>query len=224
MVKEISKSVEDLVNSIDNTIELAYNTALMRSDTCATKWARVGKPLASDVGEEFYVSGLEPNEWLKAGNNELNGTYYLPRPYFISGTKIATNREWTLATPNLLEKTPIIWLLYDLEYKNYGRGNTLDWETNIRLFFLDETDVSNYYTKDHTDNVVIPMSLLAEEFIKVVEEDRNFLTLEEYDVINFTRFGTEQENGYFQNILDANLSGVELRIKLSKYKDTTCKC
>ena len=224
MVKEISKSVEDLVNSIDNTIELAYNTALMRSDTCATKWARVGKPLASDVGEEFYVSGIEPNEWLKAGSNELNGTYYLPRPYFISGTKIATNREWTIATPNLLEKTPIIWLLYDLEYKNYGRGNTLDWETNIRLFFLDETDVSNYYTKDHTDNVVIPMSLLAEEFIKVVEEDRNFLTLEEYDVINFTRFGTEQENGYFQNILDANLSGVELRIKLSKYKDTTCKC
>lgn len=224
MVKEISKSVEDLVNSIDNTIELAYNTALMRSDTCATKWARVGKPLASDVGEEFYLSGIEPNEWVKAGENELNGTYYLPRPYFISGTKIATNREWTIATPNLLEKTPIIWLLYDLEYKNYGRGNTLDWETNIRLFFLDETDVSNYYTKDHTDNVVIPMSLLAEEFIKVVEEDRNFLTIEEYDVINFTRFGTEQENGYFQNILDANLSGVELRIKLSKYKNTTCKC
>mgnify|MGYP003624289582 CR=1 FL=1 len=224
MVKEISKSIEDLVNSIDNTIELAYNTALMRSNTCATKWARVGKPLASDVGEEFYLSGIEPNEWLKAGDNELNGTYYLPRPYFISGTKIATNREWTIATPNLLEKTPIVWLLYDLEYKNYGRGNTLDWETNIRLFFLDETDVSNYYTKDHTDNVVIPMSLLAEEFIKVVEEDRNFLTVEEYDVINFTRFGTEQENGYFQNILDANLSGVELRIKLSKYKDTTCKC
>lgn len=224
MVKEISKSVEDLVNSIDNTIELAYNTALMRSDTCATKWARVGKPLASDVGEEFYLTGVEADEWVKAGSNELSGTYYLPRPYFISGTKIATNREWTIATPNLLEKTPIIWLLYDLEYKNYGRGNTLDWETNIRLFFLDETDVSNYYTKDHTDNVVIPMSLLAEEFIKVVEEDRNFLTLEEYDVINFTRFGTEQENGYFQNILDANLSGVELRIKLSKYKDTTCKC
>ena len=68
------------------------------------------------------------------------------------------------------------------------------------------------------------MSLLAEEFIKVVEEDRNFLTLEEYDVINFTRFGAEQENGYFKNILDANLSGVELRIKLSKYKNTTSKC
>ena len=68
------------------------------------------------------------------------------------------------------------------------------------------------------------MSLLAEEFVKVIENDRQFLTLEEYDVINFTRFGTEQENGYFQNILDANLSGVELRIKLSKYKDTTCKC
>ena len=224
MVKEISKSVEDLINSIDNTINVVYNSALLRSDTCATKWARVGKPLASDVGEEYYLSGIEPNEWVKAGENELDGTYYLPKPYFIGGTKIATNREWTLVTPNLLEKTPIIWLLYDLEYKNYGRGNTLDWETNIRLFFLDETDVSNYYTKDHTDNVVIPMSLLAEEFIKVVEEDRNFLTLEEYDVINFTRFGAEQENGYFKNILDANLSGVELRIKLSKYKNTTCKC
>ena len=221
MVKEISKSVEDLINSIDNTISVVYDSALMRSNTCLTKWARVGKPIASDIGDEFYLSGVEPNEWIQAGENELNGIYYLPRPYFIAGTKIASNREWTLATPNLLEKTPIVWLLYDLEYKNYGRANTLDWESDIRLFFLDETDVTNYYTKDHTDNVVIPMSLLAEEFVKVIENDRQFLTLEEYDVINFTRFGTEQENGYFQNILDAYLSGVELRIKLSKYKDTT---
>jgi hypothetical protein len=47
--------------------------------------------------------------------------------------------------------------------------------------------------------------------------------LDTYEIVNFTRFGTEQSNGYFQNILDANLSGVELRIKLTKYKQN-CKC
>jgi hypothetical protein len=39
----------------------------------------------------------------------------------------------------------------------------------------------------------------------------------------FSRFGVEQENGMFQNILDANLSGVELNLSLTKFK-ANCKC
>ena len=225
MIKEISNTIEALVRSIDSTISLTYSPGSERSNTCLSKWARVGKTIVSETAQEYTVTEIDPNEWLKTtDNDQVTGTFYLPSPYFIGGTRLATNREWTIKTPNLTEKTPIVWLLHDIEYKTFGRSNVLDYETDLRIFFLDETDITNYYTKDHTDNVVIPMSLLAEEFIKVVEADRNFLTLEEWTVINFTRFGTERENGMFQNILDANLSGVELRIKLSKYKDTLCKC
>ena len=67
------------------------------------------------------------------------------------------------------------------------------------------------------------MSRLADLFIQAVNKDRQYLTLDQYELINFTRFGTEDTKGYIQNILDANLSGVELRISLTKYKEN-CKC
>jgi hypothetical protein len=67
------------------------------------------------------------------------------------------------------------------------------------------------------------MERLCDEFIKVVEANRNYQTIENYDIITFSRFGVERDNGMFQNVLDANLSGVELRITLTKYKEN-CKC
>jgi hypothetical protein len=67
------------------------------------------------------------------------------------------------------------------------------------------------------------MERLALEFIKQIENNRNFQTIDQYDIVTFSRFGVERENGMFQNVLDANLSGVELRITLTKFKEN-CKC
>lgn len=67
------------------------------------------------------------------------------------------------------------------------------------------------------------MTKLADEFIKVVRNNRQYQRVDEWEIVEFSRFGSEQENGYFKNILDANLSGVELRITLRKYKEN-CKC
>ena len=114
--------------------------------------------------------------------------------------------------------------MHDLRYFKYGRESVFDWESDVRIFFLDETDITNYYTKDHISNVVEPMTELALLFINAVNSDRKYLTIDQYEIINFTRFGNEQENGYFQNILDANLSGVELRIKLTRYKENCKNC
>ena len=47
---------------------------------------------------------------------------------------------------------------------------------------------------------------------------------DKYDLKNFTRFGTESNNGFTANIIDADLTGVELRISLPIYKLSDCKC
>jgi|TARA_R110001592_G_scaffold87052_4_gene256978 hypothetical protein len=222
MIKEISKSIENVVNSLDNTIEGKYNAANDVIDSCDTKWARAGKPISNDAND-YILTEVDTDEYFKIGDNQLSGLFYIQRPYFLGGTRIAANREWTISTPKLMEKTPIIWLLHDINYKVYGKNDTRDWESALRIFFLDETNIVNYHTKDHTENVVIPMTKLATEFVEKIESDRSFETLLEWEILNFTRFGTENVSGSFQNILDANLSGVELRITLSKYKEN-CKC
>jgi len=221
MTKDVSQAVEYLVNQIDNTIEGLYDPIQQKTFTCDTSYARVGKYVTDPVNGNLLITGIETDEYLVAGN--ANGVLTLASPYFVPGTKISANNEWTKVSNDLTTKTPLVWLLHDVRYTRFGRESVYEWESDLRIFFLDETDIVNYLTKDHIDNVVVPMSKLAEKFIEVVKNDRNYKTLDTYEIINFTRFGTEQSNGYFQNILDANLSGVELRIKLTKYKEN-CKC
>jgi len=91
------------------------------------------------------------------------------------------------------------------------------------LFFLDETDPSQYYTKDHREQVVKPMQKLMDEFLRVIEANRKYKTVENFTYKTFSRFGVENDKGVLQNVLDANLSGVALELNLSRYKEN-CKC
>jgi len=136
---------------------------------------------------------------------------------------MATNKEWTLAEKNLTKKTPLIWLLGSITSERFGRESTIQFEADLRLFFLDETDIVNYYTSNHISNVVYPMEQLVDEFLETIKRDRNFGTIESWEIIDFARFGVENEQGMIKNILDANLSGVELRLTLKKYKEN-CNC
>ena len=224
MINELSTIIGNIVSQMDSTIEGTFDVD--KTLTCDSKWARVGKRVTNSDGDEFLLTEVDFDNYLVGENRDLidlNGTINLPTPFFIHGTKKATNREWTILSNDVTAKTPIIWLLGSLNYKQFGRESTIDIESSVRIFFLDETDVANYYTADHITNVVYPMEQLAKEFIETINRNRNFKTIEDWEIIEFTRFGVEQENGMFQNILDANLSGVELRITLTKYKEN-CKC
>jgi hypothetical protein len=227
MTSEISNIVKDLVLSIDNTIVGTFDEDSGKTYFCNTKWARIGKQVTDEGGDIYLITDIEPNEWIIAepvnGQNDLNGIVYLPDLYWITGTKLAANMEWTKANKTVMSKTPLIWLVELIRYRKFGRESTIDFESDLRLFFLDETNVTQFYTADHRDNVVYPMEQLVNEFIGVIKANKSFETIENYEVITFSRFGVEQQNGMFKNILDANLSGVELRINLRKYKQN-CKC
>ena len=227
MTNEISNIIKELVLSIDNTIFGTFDEDSGKTFFCNTKWARIGKEITNEGGDIFLITDIEPNEWIIAehvgGANDLDGLIYLPEPYWITGTKLAANMEWTKGNASVLNKTPLIWLVELIRYRKYGRESTVNFESDLRLFFLDETNVTQFYTADHRDNVVYPMEQLVNEFIEVIKANKSFETIENYEVITFSRFGVEQQNGMFKNILDANLSGVELRINLRKYKQN-CKC
>ena len=228
MMKELSVIVGDLISQIDNSVQGKYDASSDRTYICDTKWMRVGKIVTDSSDREYRITEVVDDEYCTSkpkvsSSPPLDGKIYLPAPFYISGTKLATNREWTLSTNDLREKTPLAWLLEIIRISKLGRGESVDFESEIRLFFLDETDVRNYYTKDHRMNVVYPMERLAQQFIETIEKDRSFETLESYDLTTFSRFGMEDEKGIFENILDANLSGVELRVNLRKYK-INCKC
>jgi len=221
VIKDISFQIGEIVAQIDNSLEGVYDALNGVTEVCKTKYARVGKTIQDEMLNVYVISEVEDDTYIKAGT--ANGKLYLNNPYYISGTQIAANREWSIFTDNLENKTPLIWLLNDIRYTQYGRDSTIDWESELRIFFLDETNITDYYSADHVTNVVEPMSELCTLFIQAINKNRKFQTIESYEVKNFTRFGIEEASGYFRNILDANLSGVELQINLVRYKEN-CKC
>lgn len=232
MNTDVAFEVGELVQSIDCTITGEWNTDVLPNVwvSCNLKWARVGKIVIDpETGNSFTIVSIE-NDGLvleplptNPTGQSAGGVLLLPNPFYLSGTKIAANNEWSKVTNSLMAKTPIVWLLELIRFKRYGRESTIDFESELRLFFLDETNVTQYYTSDHRSNVVVPMTQLGDEFLSTLAKNRAFKVIEQSEFITFSRFGVEQDQGVFKNILDANLSGVELRLTLTKYK-SNCKC
>jgi hypothetical protein len=225
---EISEIIRMIAAEIDTTIIGEYNPGTGKTDYCKTKWARVGKTVLDDLGNSYLIDEVLPDVSLQTTQlnvplTPLTGTTFLPSPFFQTGTKLAANMEWTKVLTDLTQKTPLIWLLEIIREQKFGRGDVREFETDLRIFFLDETDPTQFVTQDHRREVVEPMEKLAESFLDVIRSKRVFKTLLDYQIISFSRFGVETDQGVIQNILDANLSGVELQFTLTKYKEN-CKC
>lgn len=225
---EISEIIRGIAAEIDNTILGEYNPTTLKTDYCKTKWARKGKIVLDEVGNPYLIDEVLPDVSLQTTQQSgpitpLTGTTFLPTPFFQTGTKLAANMEWTKVLTDLTQKTPLIWLLEIIREQKFGRGDSREFESDLRVFFLDETDPTQFLTQDHRREVVEPMEQLAESFLDVIRLNRVFKTLVDYQITSFSRFGVETDQGVIQNILDANLSGVELQFTLTKYKEN-CKC
>lgn len=221
---EASEYIDELTEKIDNSL---FGTLIgNKTYVTNTKWARVGKTVLDASNLLYKLTEVITDSYVVAepvGHaNSLSGLFYLDKPFFITGTKLATNREWTLVSNNLKDKTPIIWLLEIIQETGYGKGSSLERDIETKLFFLDETDPAQYYTKDHREQVVKPMQKLMSEFLKVISNDRMYKPIENYKYKTFSRFGVETDSGVTENILDANLSGVALDISLTRYKEKYC--
>ena len=232
MITDVANEVGKIIQAIDCTITGELNVDVLPNvwESCNIKWARVGKIVIDpETGNSFTIVSIVDEGLIleqlpmNPSSGDAGNVLLLPNPFYLSGTKIAANNEWSKVTNSLMAKTPVIWLLELIRFKSYGRESVIDFESDLRLFFVDETNVTQYYTSDHRANVVTPMTQLASEFIDTIGSLREYQTVDQFEIITFSLFGVEQDQGVFKNILDANLSGVELRISLTKYKQN-CKC
>lgn len=229
-MKEVSQIFEQIVNKIDNSINvssLSIAGSVLRIRTCNTKWARAGKTItakdANDSAIEAKILDVVGDTYIDVDNMQVYTDIRLNRPTPMFGTRTATNNEWNLMTSNIIAKTPIIWCLELVNELHYGEESSLERDIEMKVFFLDETDILNYYTKDHRLQVVRPMIGLAHAFKESIDKNALMKKIVNFNVLGFSRFGTESVTGMIENILDANLSGASVQFNLSKYKDG-CKC
>lgn len=142
--------------------------------------------------------------------------------FYLTGTRLAANNEWTRSGADLTAKLPLIWLLETMNERFGGQESSIERSSDLRIFILEETNVREFYTRDHREQVVRPMQELAMELVRVVTNTARFKRPENFQIRSFSRFGVEETKGVVQNILDANLSGVELQLTLDIYKENNC--
>jgi len=224
-MKEFSSLFEEIVDRIDNTLSL-ISISGSQYYVCDVKYARKGKIIygktnnGSNIG--VYITNVNGNI-ITLANNQIVSDLELQKPTCLTGTRMATNIEWTKMSKDIREKTPFIWLLDNFTETEYDDEYSLERDIDCTIFFLDETNIKDFITKDHKKEVVQPMINLSIEFMNAVKKWRIFKTPATQNRQDLTKFGTESQNGFVKNILDANLSGTLLSLKLSKYKDL-CKC
>lgn len=224
--ESISENFKTIVNAIDTTINGIFSIEDGRTYSNNTKWAQIGRFVRDSEDREFKITEVEQNVWIKAepiGHAEnLTGVIQLPQPLLLIGTKTVTNWEWTKKSSNLRAKLPLIWLLETYRYIEFGKGDSRDYEADVRVFFLDETNPKGFTSDDSRKKVVHPVSRLADNFIACVNANTHFKRVVQATKKDYSKFGIETDAGMIKNILDADLGGVELNFTLTAYKGT-CK-
>jgi len=232
-MKDIFDIVKDeIIDKIDLTVKVISVSnvgSVFTIELCDNKWVRVNQYL-NDGTHNWLITAINSNGIITAtkpsGSSNITKRQILTikEPTFMSGTKLAVNSEWLSLTNDMRNKLPLIWLLESIEEQEFGIKSSIERKSKIRVLFLDDNNPKQYLIKDYRKNVVSPMLGLKDSFVDAINKNLIFDYIESWSSKPFTRFGTENENGYLNNILDADLSGVQLDISLPIYKRKECKC
>jgi hypothetical protein len=231
---------QQIFDKLDKTIKVKslepINGKLKMFVCGSVKWARVGKTLrtTTDLTDFSIVSVDYINNFLILDfplNSEgeiiswTGDTGTLNNVYFFIGTPLRTNAEWLSFSNNEMLKIPFIWLVEPTREKTLGVSSIIERESDIRLLLLDNNNSANWLTKNVHENRLGALYNLASEIENVVNENvKWFKQIETIDLKNYTRFGTETPQGFEANIIDADLTGVEMRFTLKVIKQAYCNC
>lgn len=235
-MRDIYDLVQDeIFNNIDNTIKVESITAPSGGNQvvtfCNNKWIRVNQVVKDSLNREYKVISISQNGnvtlKLPTGVTSIakREIFDIKEPKFIFGSKINANNEYNLRGKDNRTKLPLCWLVESINETEYNLKSSKERDVTLRFYLLDDNNPSQYLTSDYRLNVVTPMIALKDEIKRVIENNVLFELPNAYNTRTITRFGNENESGVFENIIDDNLSGVELSVTLPIYKSgKNCKC
>ena len=144
---------------------------------------------------------------------------------YYHGTVIATKEELKMKELSS-EKFPMAFLLEVLDDEfNNEEDSSIDRESQLRLFFLSETDEVNWDTNEHYEYSIKPMRNLVYKFINYLNKSSKIGKFDSFNAINHAKFGVYVSmKGHTQRIFNDKLSGVELKINLPIKKTRNCSC
>ena len=232
-MKDIYDIVQDeIFNKLNKSVKIltvSNVTTVFTVELCDNKWIRVGQDLTDVGGKLWKITAISStgvitcNKPIGATNLVKYQVLTIKQPFFLFGTQVNANNTYLKLNKYSRLKLPLVWLVESISETEYGVRSNIERKSSIKVLFLDDNNPKQYLTNDYRLNVVSPMIGLKDAFIKTILNNNLFDDLESWNTKPFTRLGAESDNGFINNIIDENLSGVELTITLPIRK-TNCKC
>ena len=210
--------MDDFISSLDLSGEVSSS-----SDDGTNTTIQVDKTFHLRKG--MYVS-VDGNSY-KVGSVVFNvsitfvgvisepSVYVVPNPFYFHGTPIMTNNHISGAKDS--SKVPMVYLYEILKEKDFPVTNRTRRESDLRLFFLDNANFSEWETDDHYSKRLYGLNSLVDEFIDQARKYVCCFYLEEtaFTRINHVNWGVwKDKSGHEKRIFDDDLTGVELNFLL----------
>lgn len=217
ILKELIGSTAHTV-TIDSIVDNGGNSYTI--ETCNTYYLNYGKKFTIST-VEYTVTGIILNTSVTFTGSTIPtvDSFEIDPPTFVHGTPKMVNAEWQSVYP-------VIWLveIHDTEYDERPQAR-IKATPNFNLLFLDETNKQDWTVGDHYENVIDTQLNEISFFIQTLKRRRDLFETEllSYQTTNHVNFGDYIVNkGYDKKILNDDLSGVQLNIKLPYVSINDC--
>jgi hypothetical protein len=223
-MNSIYNSIKDIVSNLDLTIYVCSNVG-NSVKTKDTLYIVNGDKLSDDNGVIYTVDNLVVNEGFDLIPDNGISVFNLDKLYFeginlptyLTGKALSVNSEYQQISRRTREKVPFVWLVTGFKEDLDVVENPMIY-SNIKLFFLSDTNERKWLTEQHYDIVINRMRNLAIRFLDYIKNSAKY----EYNranLISQERFGVYISNGAKEKIIDEDLSGVCLEVELRINKD-----
>ena len=224
--------VKNLVDEMQPFIDGGANQWIDNGDgtqtlnVCNTYWVEFMTEIEISAIMYPIASVVKDTSITITGSRPFDNKFKVVKPTFYSGTIKQTNLELSQDNKDVLERSPMAYLFRDIEDTFLPLDSFIERETSIRLFFLSSENFEDFTAEKNSEESLEPLRQLAYYFIdEVVKKSKLIGRIESsYNVRDYSKFGTEDANGYVNNIFNDQLSGVEVAITLPIKRDETCGC
>ena len=171
-----------------------------------------------EENKEITIAGIIP---VNPGDYIQGGTVH-----YFHGTPIATANQ-LVQIQQVQNKTPLLYLLEVISDRfDEDPESSIDRESDMNLFFLDEANFKDWDTDQHYSGAIKPMSNLATMFKEHLKTSIGIGVIDESTMSYHAKFGLSirNESGHLKNLFPETFSGVQLRIKIPFLKSLICDC
>ncbi len=205
----------DLSGSIMSLDRNSETTKINIAEGSSTFHARSGMFL--DVNAANYeITEVDYNKSITVnGVIKEASMYTVNSPKYFHGTPLMTNAR--LNGAEVLDKLPMIYLYEIIRERDKQINSAIVRESDLRLFFLDTADFSDWNTDDHYSKRLLGLNSLVDYFIEQARGNtcQFYLYETDFNRINHVKWGRfKDDQGHVTSLFDDELTGVELSFTL----------